>query len=36
MITEVKQCVFAGGDQAGNVIFQVVAVVSEGSTGPST
>lgn len=28
-ITEVKQCAFVGGDQAGNTIFQVVVVASE-------
>jgi hypothetical protein len=30
-ITEVKQCVFAGGDQAGNTIFQVIVIAEEGN-----
>jgi hypothetical protein len=29
-ITEVKQCAFVGGDQGGNVIFQVVVTAAEG------
>jgi hypothetical protein len=28
-ITEVKQCVFAGADQGGNVIFQVIVTATE-------
>jgi hypothetical protein len=28
-IDEVKQCAFAGADQAGNVVFQLVVVASE-------
>jgi hypothetical protein len=31
-ITEVKQCAFVGGDQAGNTIFQVILTVAEGNT----
>jgi hypothetical protein len=28
-ITEVKQCAFAGGDQAGNAVFQLVVGAAE-------
>jgi len=28
-ITEVKQCAFVGGDQAGNMIFQVIVTATE-------
>jgi hypothetical protein len=30
-IDEVKHCAFAGGDQAGNVVFQLVVVASEAT-----
>jgi hypothetical protein len=29
VITEVKQCAFAGGDQGGNAIFQVIVTASD-------
>jgi hypothetical protein len=30
-ITEVKQCAFVGGDQGGNVVFQVVVTTEESN-----